>query len=246
MSTDQPRLSVVIPVYNEAENILRTLGQVDQHAPPGTIVHIVYDFPEDTTLSVLPQFQGQNIEVRAVQNTFGKGVINALKFGLSQPVGDCCLVVMGDMSDDLAALKPMIDEMRRGAVVVCGSRYMRGGRQIGGPFLKGFLARMAGLSLRWLVNFPTYDPSNSFKLYARSFLDSTTIESTAGFAVGIELTVKAWVAGHKVSEVPSTWRDRSAGESRFRLWAWLPVYLHWYFMALRHGFRRRFLGQAAQ
>jgi hypothetical protein len=110
---------------------------------------------------------------------------------------------------------------------------MRGGQQIGGPKFKGFLSRMAGVSLYWLAGLPTHDPTNSFKAYRKEFLNRTPIESTAGFCLGLELTVKAYFAGGLVEEVPATWLDRSAGESRFKLMKWLPHYLHWYFWALR-------------
>jgi hypothetical protein len=85
---------------------------------------------------------------------------------------------------------------------------------------------------------PTRDPTNSFKAYRRDFLERTPIESAAGFSLGLELTVKAHFAGERVEEIPATWRDRTAGESRFRLMAWLPLYLRWYFWALR----KRWLG----
>ncbi len=55
-----------------------------------------------------------------------------------------------------------------------------------------------------------------------------TIESRGGFELGLELTVKAYRLGLNVAEVPTTWRDRTAGQSRFKLWQWLPRYLHWY------------------
>jgi dolichol-phosphate mannosyltransferase len=51
--------------------------------------------------------------------------------------------------------------------------------------------------------------------------------------LNLELTVKAFLAGYRITEVPATWRDRTSGQSRFRLWKWLPLYLRWYFYAFR-------------
>jgi dolichol-phosphate mannosyltransferase len=82
----------------------------------------------------------------------------------------------------------------------------------------------------------THDPTNNFKLYSRRFLDTVTIESTAGFELALELTVKATIAGRRVAEVPTTWRDRTAGQSNFKLRKWLPHYLHWYWVAFRARF----------
>ena len=50
--------------------------------------------------------------------------------------------------------------------------------------------------------------------------------------------MKAFLRGYRVTEVPSTWRDRTAGESRFKLVEWLPSYLRWYWLAMRNAFRR--------
>jgi dolichol-phosphate mannosyltransferase len=116
---------------------------------------------------------------------------------------------------------------------------MRGGRQEGGPRLKRLMSRTAGLTLHWFAGVPTHDPTNNFKLYARRFLDEVTIESTAGFELALELTVKATLAGRRIGEVPTTWRDRTAGQSNFKLRRWLPHYLHWY----RLAFVVRWLGR---
>jgi glycosyltransferase involved in cell wall biosynthesis len=64
-----------------------------------------------------------------------------------------------------------------------------------------------------------------------AFLDSISIESTAGFELALELTVKATLAKRRVAEIPTTWRDRTAGQSNFKLREWLPHYLHWYRVA---------------
>jgi hypothetical protein len=148
------------------------------------------------------------------------------------------VVTMADLSDDFAKVAEMVERAERGAAVVCASRYMRGGRQTGGPLLKRLLSRMAGVSLHYLAGIPTHDSTNSFKAYRRDFLAATPIESTAGFTLGLELTVKAHFSGRRVEEVPATWQHRSAGNSRFRLFAWLPSYLHWYVWALRQRWAR--------
>ena len=116
--------------------------------------------------------------------------------------------------------------------MLCGSRYMKGGKQNGGPVLKGLFSRYAGLSLHFLTGIPTHDCSNSFKLYRRSMLENILIESDGGFEIGLEILVKAYTTGHSVTEVPSEWNDRENGQSNFHMWKWLPKYLHWYFYCI--------------
>ena len=86
-------------------------------------------------------------------------------------------------------------------------------------------------SLHFLAGVPVHDVTNSFKLYRKSFLAGNVIESTGGFELGLELTVKAFLQGEKIGEVPTSWEDRIAGKSNFKLLKWLPKYLKWYFTA---------------
>ncbi len=147
------------------------------------------------------------------------------------------VVMMADLSDEFSNVEAMVQRVESGVDVVCPSRYMRGGRQVGGPWLKNLLSRTAGISLCWLTGLPTHDPTNSFKAYRKQFLDQHPIESTAGFCLGMEMTVKAHFLGGNVEELPTTWLDRTEGESRFQLWKTLPMYLHWYGWALNHSRR---------
>ncbi len=171
--------------------------------------------------------------------TWGAGVLNAMKAGIAAGQGRFVLISMADGSDEPQVVDPMVALARDGADVVSASRYMRGGHQVGGPPLKRLMSRTAGLTLHWFGGIATHDPTNNFKLYSRRLLDETTIESEAGFELALELTVKATLTGRRVAEVPTTWRDRTAGQSNFKLRKWLPHYLHWYWVAMRGRFRRQ-------
>jgi dolichol-phosphate mannosyltransferase len=115
---------------------------------------------------------------------------------------------------------------------------MPGGHQVGGPLVKRTMSRIAGLSLYLLGAVPIHDTTSNFKLYSRPFLEATQIQSEAGFELATELTVKAALQRRPMAEVPTTWRDRTSGQSNFRLRAWLPHYLHWYRLALAGRARR--------
>ena len=228
-------LSIVIPVYNEAENIERVFQEIDSELDFPHTKLVVYDFDEDTTVPVVERVRDRYIGVRMVKNTLGPGVVNALRTGFAEAEPGVVVVVMGDLSDSVDTIRAMLRKIEEGYDVVCGSRYMPGGSQQGGPLLKRTLSRLAGRTLHALTGIPTCDVSNSFKMYRTEVLRAIAIESTGGFEVSLELLVKAWAAGYRITEVPSRWRDRTAGRSRFRLFKWLPKYLRWYFLALRVG-----------
>lgn len=229
-------LSIVCPVYNEAENIGSLLDELTAAVSIPFELLVVYDREDDTTLPVLRN-RGVTFpaKIELVKNAYGRGALNAVKTGLERAsTSTAVAVIMADLSDDLPILNEMYSAIADDRCdVVCGSRYMRGGRQIGGPPLKGFLSRSAGLSLRLLTGIPTHDATNNFKMYRGAFLADTQIESIAGFEIGLELIVKAYVNGWRIAELPSTWRDRVAGESRFDVVKWLPQYFRWYCYAFR-------------
>ncbi len=228
-----PALSVVVPVYNEGENVAPTLRALVEktHVRPLEVL-VVHDFDEDTTVPVVRRLQAELPELRLHRNTLGRGALNAMKSGLRAARAPYVLVTMGDGSDDAADVDAMYALARAGADVVAGSRYVRGGRQVGGPLLKRTLSRAAGLSLHWLGGLPIHDATSNFRLYSKRLLNPVTIESRGGFELGLELTVKAYRRGLPVAEVPTTWRDRTAGRSNFKLWRWLPRYLHWYWRGM--------------
>lgn len=230
-----PLISLVIPVYQEADNIQALLRDLESQVREPHEVLIVYDLPEDNTLPAIAAMQPACPNVRLVHNTLGRGVLCALKAGFQASRGDVVVVMMADRSDeprDVAALARLV---RQGADVAAGSRYVRGGAQVGGPLLKRTLSRLAGVSLHYLAGLPIHDATNNFRAYSRRVIEQVPIEGQVSFALALELTLKAHWRGWKVAEVPTTWRDRTAGRSRFRLFAWLPHYLRWYLLALRRA-----------
>lgn len=232
-SSAGPVVSVVLPVFNEGETVEPVLRALDSAISSPHELIVVWDFDGDTTRPVVERLMGEIPALAGLRNDLGRGVLNAMKAGIGVSKGEFVLISMADGSDEPEVVDSMVSLARGGADVVAASRYMPGGGQIGGPLAKRLMSRAAGLTLHWFAGVPTHDPTNNFKLYRRTFLDATQIESTAGFELALELTVKATLAGRRVAEVPTTWRDRTAGQSNFKLRKWLPHYLHWYVVAFR-------------
>ena len=109
-------------------------------------MYVIYDFDEDNTVPVVKALQPLDKRLILVKNISGAGVLNAIKTGLRSASSGPCLVVMGDLSDDLSIVEKMVEQYRHGFKVVCASRYMAGGKQIGGPLLKRIFSRFAGSS----------------------------------------------------------------------------------------------------
>jgi len=224
------KLSIIIPVYNEADNIEKLIRKINKQVTSSHQLIFVYDFDEDNTVPVVKKLQQKQKNIRLIKNNVcdGRGVVNAIKTGFNATKSGAIVVMMADLADDPKSIEPMFKKIQQGYDVVCGSRYSKGGKKIGGPIIKSWLSKLSGLLTPLLLGIPTKDVTNAFKMYRKKVLDSIKIESQGGFEIAMEIVIKAQAKGFKIAEVPTTWQDRTAGESRFQLLAWLPGYIYWY------------------
>jgi dolichol-phosphate mannosyltransferase len=224
----KPRVSVVVTAYNEGETIVTCLERILEAVTLPCEVLVVYDDPGDSTAPYVEKFARADARVVPTLNTYGRGPARAIRFGIDHAAADVVVVTMADGCDDPGQIDQLTRLVERGVVVAAASRYARGGQQVGGPALKGFLSRAAGASLHLFARVGTRDATNSFKAYSAEFVRSVGIDSDAGFEVGLELVAKARRLRLPVAEVPTIWLDRSFGVSNFKLAKWLPKYLRWY------------------
>jgi len=221
-------ISVVVPVYNEGEEIVPFLDRLFEWVTVPCEVFAVYDTPEDTTVPHLVEYAAREVRLKPTHNTYGPGPARALRYGLEHATAEIIVVIMADGSDDPQQIDDLAHLVERGVVVAAASRYVQGGQQVGGPFLKSLMSRLAGLSLFYIARVGTRDASNSFKAYDRSFVEKVGIESDAGFEMGLEMVAKARRHRLPVAELPTIWLDRQTGQSNFKVRAWIPRYLRWY------------------
>jgi len=224
----KPRVSVVIPAFNEAEHILPVLDRVFEAVSVACEVLVVHDSVDDTTVPYLEKYAEDEPRLVPTLNTGSPGPANAIRFGMREAKADVVVVTMADGCDDAQQIDQLARLVERGVVVAAASRYSRGGQQVGVPTIKRTLSRLAGLSLNCFARVGTHDATNSFKAFSKEFVDMVGIESDAGFEFGLELVAKARRLRLPVAEMPTIWLDRRFGVSSFKLAAWLPRYLRWY------------------
>jgi dolichol-phosphate mannosyltransferase len=235
-----PELDIVIPVHNEARNIVATLAALASSLTTPARVLICYDHPDDDTLPAIrnnPQSHA-GLPVELVRNR-GRGPHSAVMTGFAASAAPFVLMYPADDDTNAAMLDSMVALARGGCDIVCASRFMPGGAMVGCPPLKAALVRAANFTLRHLARLPTTDASNGFRLFSRRVIDRIAVESDEGFCYSIELLVKAHRLGWPMADVPVRWFQRRHGESRFRVLKWLPAYLRWYAYAFATTFLRR-------
>ena len=224
----KPRVSVVIPAYNEGQGIEDVLSRLLEAVQLPSEIVIVVDSADDTTAPYVEKFSAANSRVRLLVNDVRPGPAQAIRYGIDRAVADVVVVTMADGCDDPQQIDQLARLVERGVVVAAASRYSRGGQQVGGPFLKSLMSRTAGLSLWALARVGTRDATNSFKAYDANFIRTVGITSCEGFEIGIELVAKAKRARLPVAEIPTIWLERHQGVSNFKLMTWLPHYLRWW------------------
>ncbi|MBM3251152.1 MAG: methyltransferase domain-containing protein [Candidatus Omnitrophica bacterium] len=231
-------LDIIIPVYNEKENILAVLEGLRKSVKTSLRVLICYDHDNDNTLPPVRNYKGANFEIALIKNQ-GKGVHSAIMTGFRASNAAAVLVYSADDDYNIVKIDQMYEKFKQGCELVAASRFVKGGCMKGCPWLKSFLVQTASFTLYWFASIPIRDASNGFRLFSRRVIDNIVIESTQGFTYSLELLVKCHRLGWKLGEVPVSWFERTKGKSRFRVIQWLPRYLRWYFYGIATTYLRQ-------
>jgi dolichol-phosphate mannosyltransferase len=240
--TKDYELSLVIPVYDEEDNIVPFLVElIDKVKIPHKAL-IIYDNEKDSTLNKKKEAKSIHPNIIFVKNSYGRGVIKAFKTGFAIADTKYIVPIMADLSDMPETVNAMYRKIQEGYDLVVASRYVKGGAKIGGPLLKAVLSRFANLSIHYLSGIPIHDLTNAFIMYRKEVLDRIKIRSTGGFEITMEIIAKSFREGFKIAEVPTINRDRSAGKSKFQLFHWILKYLYWYIYILLYSLKKRLKG----
>ncbi len=229
--SDNSEITIVIPALNEEPNIEDTLESLEERLRIPHRVIVVNDSSDDRTSKIVTELSKRRPNIQLVNSPRPRGITNALKSGFEQVTTPVTVVMMADLCDDPETVPLMYEKLQEGFDLVCASRYMPGGERRGGPFLQGFLSRYVCLSLKKLTGIPTHDVSNAFKMYRSEILHTTPLEE-AGFASSLEICVKAFLKGSRITEVPTTWQGRKAGQSSFKLLQVARSYFRWSLWAI--------------
>jgi dolichol-phosphate mannosyltransferase len=234
-----PRLDIVIPVYNEGNIILSTLGELRRQVTTPSRILICYDRPDDDTLSTIkaqPK-QVEGLDIEFVRNP-SRGPHAAVTSGLAASRAPYVLVFPADDDFNAGIIDTMVAKAEQGADIVCASRFIPGGCMVGCPWLKATLVRAAAFTLYYVARLPTRDATSGFRLFSRRVIDRIEIESDRGFCYSLEMLVKSHRLGWPVADVPAQWFERKQGASRFQVLNWVPAYLRWYLYAFATTFLR--------
>jgi len=215
--SSSPRTLVIIPTYNEVDNIEPIVGRV-RHAVPDAHVLVVDDGSPDGTGEVADRLSAGDGNVHVLHRTAkaGLGAAYIAGFGWGLDAGYDVLVEMdADGSHAPEQLPRLLDALQH-ADVVLGSRWVRGGSVLDWPKSREIISRGGNLYARMALGVDIKDITGGYRVYRREVLEKIGYRDVAsqGYCFQVDLAWRAVQAGFRVSEVPITFADRTVGESK--------------------------------
>ena len=211
-------LSVVIPMFNEAENVEVTLRRVEEALVsfPGSYEIVpVNDGSVDGTLEILNKVAARDskIKVASYPKNIGRG--RALRTGFRESTGDMVVSIDADLSFAPSHILDVINVLRNEPDIdfVLGSPYVPGGEMRNVPFLRLWISKLGNMVLRHIM--PVRYSTGVFRGYRRKVLDSLELESDDK-EIHLEILSKALALGYRVKEIPATLTGRERGRSKFK------------------------------
>jgi dolichol-phosphate mannosyltransferase len=211
------RALVVIPTFNEAENIPRLIPEVLRQDPSLDVL-VVDDGSPDGTADLIRKIQESSgrvhLIVRSGKMGLGTAYVEGFRYALR-----CGYRLVFEMDADFSHDPAEIPNFLRAAEtadLVIGSRYINGVRVLNWPMQRLLLSYFANIYTRLMIGLPVHDATGGFKCYRREILSSIDLDGirSNGYAFQIEMSFKAWKKGFRLFEIPIVFLDRRSGHSK--------------------------------
>jgi dolichol-phosphate mannosyltransferase len=236
------RQLIVIPTYDEKENV-RPIAEAVLKSLPESDILFVDDNSPDGTGPILDQMAAANSHIHVMhrpgKSGLGRAYICGFQWALERDY-EFIFEMDADFSHDPKVL-PLFLRAAEQADLVLGSRYVNGIRILNWPLRRLLLSMGAAMYVRAITGLPVTDPTGGFKCYRRRVLQAIDLSGIVsnGYSFQVEMTHTAWMKGFRVGESPIVFEDRRSGYSKmskaiFREALWMVWKL-----ALKTGFRRR-------
>lgn len=211
-------LAVVLPTYNEAENIERLLRELRRIVPDARLV-VVDDSSPDGTGDIADRCADEMGSIDVVHRAVKDGLGNAYRFAFRRVIDegfDVVVTMDSDFSHDPEVIPSMLRRIEAGADAVIGSRYVSGGGTQDWPIHRRLLSRWGNIYTGWILGVAVRDCTSGFRAYRSSSLSAIDPDSTGadGYAFLTELVVRLSRQGSRIDEVPIVFIDRRYGTSK--------------------------------
>ena len=213
-----PRVVVIVPTYNERDNLPQIVKAVHDHLPHADLL-VVDDSSPDGTGRLADELATSDRQLhvlhRPAKQGLGRAYIDGFRWALQRDY-DYLFEMDCDFSHDPRYLPQLYDTAVAGADLVLGSRYVEGGGTVNWGLGRQFISRGGSLYARSVLGVPVRDLTGGFKCFRRRVLEAMDLDgvSAQGYGFQIEMTYRAVKAGFRVVEVPIVFVDRRVGQSK--------------------------------
>jgi dolichol-phosphate mannosyltransferase len=213
-----PETWLILPTYNEAENIAPFVEAVQAELPPGARVLIVDDSSPDGTGEIADRLAAEREGVRVLHRPLREGLGPAYIAGFREALAggaELILEMDSDFSHEPAYLPRLLEAMETADLAI-GSRYVDGGGVGDWGAMRRAISRGGSAYARLVLGVPVADLTGGFKCFRREVLEAIDLDAVQakGYAFQVELTYRAVQRGFRVVEVPIVFRDRRVGDSK--------------------------------
>jgi dolichol-phosphate mannosyltransferase len=213
------RVTVVVPTYNEADNIETLLASVREVLPAASIL-VVDDASPDGTADLADKLNASLGQIEVIRRAGKSGLGAAYRCGLRHAIGqgaEICVQMDADLSHDPETLPALVAIVEHGADVAIGSRYVPGGVTLNWPRRRRWVSRWGNRYAAGVLGLAINDATAGYRAYRSSALERMEFDSVVaeGYGFQIEMAYRIVRLGGKVVEFPITFRDRTEGESKF-------------------------------
>ncbi|MCX6776217.1 MAG: polyprenol monophosphomannose synthase [Candidatus Micrarchaeota archaeon] len=211
-------VSVVIPTYNERDNIRKLLNRISaamEKAGVGYEIVVVDDNSPDGTGEVVKKIASKT-HTRLIARRAKLGIGSAYKEGVESTRGRIVVTMDADFSHDPSIIPLMVEEIGKGNDIVIGSRYVKGGAIDKWSIYRRIMSRTAGLFAKLVLGLKTNDLTTGYRAYTRDALRIIKFDelTSSGYSILMEVVFRAERAGLSIKEVPITFHDREGGSSK--------------------------------
>ena len=210
---------VVIPTYNERENVAAMAAAVLENLPSGGRLLFLDDNSPDGTGAIIDGLCARDPRIAVLHRVKKEGLGRAYVAGFARALalGATHVVEMDcDFSHDPKDIPRMLAAVAVADVVV-GSRYVKGGRCVGWPFRRWFVSFFGGRFIRFVLGVPVQDPTGGFKCFTRAALErlgNFSAIRSFGYSFQMEMNWRMAQMGLRLKEIPITFTERRAGTSK--------------------------------
>ena len=216
----QEKISIVIPTYNEVDNIPIVISNVQHVLEKITTnyeILIVDDNSPDGTGEVVKKISKNNNKIKLIQRSIRTGLGDAYKIGFQHTTGDIIFEMDADLSHDPRDIPKFIKCLEKVDVIV-GSRYVKGGGNHNRSKSRIIISRIANILASFFFNLHLHDCTSGYRAYKRKVIETIIPHvNCQKYTFQVEMLEKAKLFNFSIGEVPIVFRDRHKGKSKFNL-----------------------------